>query len=356
MMPPRDPDPRPGAEFPLDETPVDAASEDPRPGQPFDQTTPSRPPVVTPSPPEEAPGVDPGPLRPRRRRWGLLTLLGGSLGLGAAEAGRTLYAASLGGDWLAGAWSLLLLMALALGGTALARELWRLGRLGRHARLRERLAALPEAGPAEARTLAERLRRDLALDDDHPHWRAFLAAREPHHDGRDVHALIDHHLLAPRDREASRLISRMSGETAIMVAVSPLTLVDMGLVAWRHLAMVDRLCRLYGLELGYAARLRLLRDVLRQMAFAGASELAGEASMEMLTMNLAGRLSTRAAQGLGIGLLGARLGLRTQRLARPLAFEAEASPRLGDLRRDLWHQLRRLEAKEAHDREKARRP
>ncbi|MDT8878695.1 TIGR01620 family protein [Halomonas saccharevitans] len=357
MMPPREPDPRPGEHFPLDESHDDVAPQDPQPGRQFDHEAPSRPPAETERQAQwEAEALDAGLMRPRKRRWGLAALLGGSLGLGALEAGHTLYAVSLGGDWLAGAWSLLLLLALGLGGSAVLRELWRLRRLSRHARLRERLAALPEATPAQARTLSEALRRDLALDDDHPHWQAFLAAREPHHDGRDVRALLDHHLLAPRDREASRLISRMSGETAIMVAVSPLTLVDMALVAWRHLAMVDRLCRLYGLELGYAARLRLLRGVLYQMAFAGASEIASEASMEMLTMNLAGKLSTRAAQGLGIGLLGARLGLRTQRLARPLAFTAEESPRLADLRRDLWRQLRRLEASEQRTREKTRHP
>ncbi|MDX1464231.1 MAG: TIGR01620 family protein [Halomonas sp.] len=357
MMPPREPDPRPGEHFPLDEAHDDIAPRDPQPGRQFDEQTPSQPPIAPdPQAQREAQALDRSLMRPRKRRWGLVALLGGSLGLGALEAGHTLYTASLGGDWLAVAWSLLLLLALGLGGSALARELWRLRRLTRHARLRERLAALPEATPGEAQTLAQRLRHDLDLDDDHPHWQAFLAAREPHHDGRDIRALLDHHLLAPRDREASRLISRMSGETAIMVAVSPLTLVDMALVAWRHLAMVDRLCRLYGLELGYAARLRLLRSVLYQMAFAGASEIAGEASMEMLTMNLAGKLSTRAAQGLGIGLLGARLGLRTQRLVRPLAFTSDETPRLADLRRDLWRQLRRLEASEQRSREKAHHP
>ncbi|APE31730.1 TIGR01620 family protein [Halomonas aestuarii] len=351
MTPHREQDPRPGEHFTLEDGPdVDTAPGDPRPGRHFDAGLPSQPPAAP--DPEAARGeqaLGENLMRPRKRRWGLLALLGGSLGLGALEAGRTLYAAGLGGDWLAGAWSLLLLMALGLGGSALLRELWRLRRLTRHARLRDRLAALPEATPAQARSLAAQLRRDLALDDDDPHWQAFLAAREPHHDGQDVRALLDHHLLAPRDREASRLISRMSGETAVMVAVSPLTLVDMGLVAWRHLAMVDRLCRLYGLELGYAARLRLLRSVLYQMAFAGASEIAGEASMEMLSMDLAGKLSTRAAQGLGIGLLGARLGLRTQRLARPLAFSADQAPRMADLRRDLWRQLRRLEAREERE-------
>ncbi|MDN3522509.1 TIGR01620 family protein [Halomonas ramblicola] len=339
MTEPRDP--RPGRRF-APEPPAPGATPDPRPAEPFATDLPSR--ALAPEP--DAPGeraLEADLARPRRRRWGLLGLLGAGLGLGAVEAGHTLYRAGLGGDWLAGAWSLLLLLALGLGGSALARELWRLRRLKRHDRLRERLAALPRADAREAGATAEALRRALALDDDHPHWQAFLSARQAHHTGAEVRTLLDHHLLAPRDRAARRLVSRMSGETAVMVAVSPLTLVDMLLVAWRGLAMVDRLCRLYGLELGYAARLRLLREVLRQMAFAGATELAGDAGMEMLSMDLAGRLSTRAAQGLGIGLLSARLGLRTQRLARPLPFAGDEAPRLADLRRELWQQLRRLE-------------
>ncbi|MBF8222468.1 TIGR01620 family protein [Halomonas sp. 328] len=345
-------DPRPGKRFSLDETPP--ARGDPRPGQRFEDLDAGRPLDESAEPGRDEVGraeavLDAGLARPRKRRWGLLTLLGGALGLGALEGAQTLYRASLGGDWLAGGWSLLLLLALGLGGTALGRELWRLRRLRRHDRLREALEALPQAGPTEAQALAERLRHQLGLDDDHPHWRGYLAARAPHHDGAETAVLLAHHLLAPRDREARRLISRMSGDTAVMVALSPLTLVDMALVAWRNLALVDRLARLYGLELGYASRLRLLRAVLYNMAFAGASELASEAGMELVSMNLAGRISLRGAQGLGIGLLSARLGLRTQRLARPLAFAESEAPRLKDLRRDVWQRLRRLETQDAGD-------
>ncbi|MDI5933905.1 TIGR01620 family protein [Halomonas kalidii] len=350
----RDPDPRPRQRFRLEEPPAgEAEHRDPRPGEQFAADLPSEPLDTPESGPTER-ALEASLAPPRKRRRGLLALLAGTLGLGVVEAGQTLYAASLGGDWLAGAWSLLLLLALGLGGSALVRELWRLRRLRRHDGLRRALAALPEAGPEAGMTLAERLRRSLGLDDDHPHWQAFVAARQPHHDGRDIQLLLAHHLLAPRDREARRLISRMSGETAVMVAVSPLTLVDMALVAWRNLAMIDRLCRLYGLELGYASRLRLLRSVLHNMAFAGATEMAGEASMQVLSLNLAGRLSARAGQGLGVGLLSARLGLRTQRLTRPLAFRDDEMPRMSDLRGELWQQLRRLETKAGE--EKPRRP
>ncbi|GHC31204.1 YcjF family protein [Aidingimonas halophila] len=339
--------PRPAQRFDMNGQSDRHHPQHPRPPRHFDPGTPAQA-----LPDEDHTGeasdaaVTDSLARPRRRRWGLMILLGGSLVMGGVELGQGLYGATLGGDWSSGAWSALGLFALGLGGVAVVRELWRLARLRRHVQLRQRLADLDAHSPQRAASLADTLRRQLGLDDDHPHWQAFQQAHQPHHDGGEIRHLLSHHLLAPRDREARRLISRMSGDTAIMVAVSPLTLVDMTLVAWRNLALIDRIARLYGLELGYASRLRLFRAVLYNMAFAGASEMASEAGMEVLSMNLAGKLSARAGQGLGVGLLSARLGLRCVQLARPLPFEDGQSPRISDLRRELWQRLRRLESGE----------
>ena len=280
---------------------------------------------------------------PRKRRWGLVFSLAGVAVLGSAELMTGIPAAFEQSRWLDAAWHLFGLGLIGLGATALLREVARLKRLKHHDRLREALAALPQRSPQQAMQQADALRRQLKLNDDDPHWQAFQHASQPHHCSEDIMTLLDYHLLAPRDREAQRLISRMSGETAIMVAVSPLTLVDMALVAWRSLAMINRLCRLYGLELSFISRLKLFRSVLYQMAFAGASELATDAGMDMLSLDVAGRISARASQGLATGLLSARLGLRAQRLCRPLAFIPEQQPRMTDLRQDLWRQIRRLD-------------
>lgn len=337
-------DPQPARRFTLDE-PASPNLEPPRPRQDFDRQLPTR--VVEEAPPSRAErDLETSLSRPRKRRWGLLALLGGGIVLGIAELALSLPDALLGGDWLSGGWHLLGLGTILLGAGALLREAWRLRRLRRHDQLRQRLAALSQANAQAALELAQALKQQLGLDDDHPHWQAFLAAREPHHGGAEVEQLLAHHLLAPRDRQARRMISRMAGETAVMVAVSPLTLVDMALVAWRNLAMIDRLCRLYGLELGYASRLRLLRNVLYNMAFSGATEMVSDAGVELLSLNLAGRLSARAGQGMGVGLLTARLGLRSQRLIRPLVFTEGEAPRMADLRSELWQQLRRLEKAE----------
>jgi putative membrane protein len=61
---------------------------------------------------------------------------------------------------------------------------------------------------------------------------------------------------------------------------------------------------------------------------------------------MTGRMSARAGQGLGIGLLSARLGLRTWRMTRPLSFQEGEAPRMSDLRGELWQKVRRIDAAE----------
>ncbi|MEO1871437.1 TIGR01620 family protein [Cobetia amphilecti] len=336
-------------------------------------------PLAAAEPEPATPGLD-ATLSARPRHRGLKWLLLGTLTLGGVEAGHALYQAAMGGDLIAGAWGLLGLGAIGLGARALGKELFRLRHLRKHVALRAELEehqqddfgqesfgqrgfgqksfgqrgdAQPtpdeDSGKAGGKAdsqqedLLEQLRRQMKLGDDDAGVRAWRAACEAHHSPSERRELFAFHVLGPRDREARRLISRMSGETAVMVAVSPLTWVDMSLVAWRGLRMMERLSRLYGLELGYASRLRLFKEVLASMAFAGASELAAEASMDLLSMNLAGRLSTKAGQGLGSGLMNARLGLRAMRLLRPIPFHAEEVPRIGELRAELFSRMRKAD-------------
>ena len=96
----------------------------------------------------------------------------------------------------------------------------------------------------------------------------------------------------------------------------------------------------HGIELGYYSRLRLFKLVLLNIAFAGASELVREVGMDWMSQDLAARLSTRAAQGIGAGLLTARLGIKAMELCRPLPWIDDDKPRLGDFRRQLIGQVK----------------
>ncbi len=76
------------------------------------------------------------------------------------------------------------------------------------------------------------------------------------------------------------------------------------------------------------------------MAFAGASELVREVGMDWMSQDIAARLSARAAQGIGAGLLTARLGIKAMELCRPMPWLEDDKPGLGDFRRELITQLK----------------
>lgn len=97
------------------------------------------------------------------------------------------------------------------------------------------------------------------------------------------------------------------------------------LVAWRNFRLIEQISAVYGVELGYWSRIRLVKLVLANMALAGASEVVADTGMNMLSMDIAGRVSTRVAQGVGVGLLTARLGLKAMALMRPLPCKRDPS-------------------------------
>lgn len=122
------------------------------------------------------------------------------------------------------------------------------------------------------------------------------------------------------DRQVRLTSSRFVAESTLLVAVSPLALVDMSFIAWRSFRLVNRIAALYGIALGYFSHIRLFRLVLVNIAFAAISEWVREIGMDSVSQDLTAQLSARAAQGMGAGLLTARLGLKAMELCRPLPW------------------------------------
>ncbi|MCW9698398.1 MULTISPECIES: TIGR01620 family protein [unclassified Avibacterium] len=154
--------------------------------------------------------------------------------------------------------------------------------------------------------------------------------------------LFSQTVLKPIDKQAQKLISKNAIEAAVVVAVSPLAVVDMFFVAWRNIRLINQLAKLYHIELGYFSRLRLLRMVLLNMAFAGATEVVKEIGMDWLSQDVTAKFSARIAQGVGVGLLTARLGIKAMEFCRPLAFKQEERPRLKHIQKDVLAHLKAL--------------
>lgn len=282
-------------------------------------------------------------LRPRRSLWRRMVMAGLALfGVSVLVQGLQWgWQAWQHQQWVALGSGAAGLLIIGAGGGALIGEWRRLFRLRQRAELRdEARSLLASHSIGQGRAFCERLVHQAELDPMHPALQRWQSAIHESHSDREVIMLYASLVQPVLDRQARREISRSAAESALMIAVSPLALVDMAFIAWRNLRLIQRIATLYGIELGYFSRLRLLRMVLINIAFAGASELVREVGMDWIGQDITARLSARAAQGLGAGLLTARLGIKAMELCRPLPWLDDDKPRLGDFRRELITHLK----------------
>lgn len=282
-------------------------------------------------------------LRPKSSLWRKmvktgLVVMGASV---VAQGVQWAHNACLTQDWIALGGCVAGGLIVGAGAGSLIVEWRRLWRLRERAQERDVARELLSShGIGRGRAFCEKLAQQAGIDQRHPALQRWHAALHETHNDREVIALYAQLVQPVLDRQARYEIGRSAAESTMMIAVSPLALVDMAFIAWRNLRLINRIAALYGIELGYFSRLRLFRLVMLNIAFAGASELVREIGMDWVSQDLASRFSARAAQGIGAGLLTARLGIKAMELCRPLPWLEDDKPRLGDFRRDLIAQLR----------------
>lgn len=284
-------------------------------------------------------------LRPTRSVWRRMVIAGAGLLVFSSVAQGIVWSvrAWQQQDWLAlGTLAAGTLFVMA-GAGSLVTEWRRLYRLRRRADQRERAGELLHShAQGQGRVFCLRLAQQAGINQQHPalqRWQAMLQETQSDREVVTLYAKIVQPLIDVRVRHA---ISRSAAESALMIAVSPLAIVDMGFIAWRNLRLINQIAGLYGLEVGYFSRIRLFRLVLLNIAFAGVSEWVREVGMDGMSQDLTARLSARVAQGMGAGLLTARLGIKAMELCRPLPWIDGDKPRLGDYRREIFAQLRAM--------------
>lgn len=282
-------------------------------------------------------------LHPKRTIWQRMVIAGiGLSGISVvAQAIQWTHNAFVTQDWIALGGGVAGGLIIAAGVGSVATEWRRLWRLRQRAEERDEARSLLSSHSiGKGRTFCEKLARQAGLDQGHPALQRWYAAIHETHNDREIIALYAQLVQPVLDNQARREINRSAAESALMIAISPLALVDMAFIAWRNLRLINRIATLYGIELGYFSRLRLFRLVVLNIAFAGAGELVREVGMDWLGQDIAARFSTRAAQGIGSGLLTARLGIKAMELCRPLPWMNDDKPRLGEFRRQLVAQLK----------------
>lgn len=199
---------------------------------------------------------------------------------------------------------------------------------------------LPTSSAESAVQLCEKIIANTKLSVNAQAIQQWKTQVSPAYSGQEVAFLFSQTVLNSLDQQAKRLITKSASESAILVAISPLALVDMAFVAWRSLRLINKLAALYGVELGYFSRIKLLKLIIVNIAFAGATEVLHDIGMDWLSQDLTAKLSTRVAQGVGVGILTARLGIKALEFCRPLPFVAQEKMSINSIQKELLRSIK----------------
>ena len=187
--------------------------------------------------------------------------------------------------------------------------------------------------------LLEQMQITPQLEQSQKQW---LSQINEYHNSEQVMTLFSETVLSPLDKQAQKLIAKHARDNAVIVALSPVAIADVLMVAWRNFALINKITRIYGMELGYFSRLHLFKMVIKNMVFAGTTELVAG----MLSHNVLRRLFGQAIQGLGVGILTARLGIKAMEFCRPMMFQPHEKPSLKAMSKEIYLSLVNSEQKE----------
>ncbi|NMP33353.1 TIGR01620 family protein [Thalassotalea sp. M1531] len=239
-------------------------------------------------------------------------------------------------------YGLLLIIVGVVASSSLIKEFSGLSQLKSREKLRGQLTELNDSDAFEnAAPILEKVTSSLATDftvEQTERWQQTLAKG---YSDPELIKLYSRQVLSETDNKALAEVARFSSESVVLVALSPIAILDMLIMLWRNLKMIDKVAGLYGLKLGYWSRIKLIKQVIANMVYAGASEVVADVSADMLGADIMGKLSGRLAQGLGAGMLTARLGLKAIYMCRPVPFD-ESAPKLSQVRTEVVGQIKQL--------------
>jgi putative membrane protein len=248
-------------------------------------------------------------------------------------------------------YGLLLAILILLCGNALLREFVGLRQFSQRQALKQQASSLllvseqsdDNQVSKNTKDFCDKISESLPCDlkfDDNSEQLLWHSADLSHYNSQEILQLYSRNVLCKVDEKALQEVAKFSTEAVVLVALSPVAIIDMLIILSRNLRMINKIAGLYGLQLSYWSRVKLIKQVFVNMAYAGVSELVADFGTEMLGAELLGKLSARFAQGLGAGMLTARLGAKTMELCRPIPFKEK--PKLSSVRKKIALQIKSL--------------
>ena len=163
------------------------------------------------------------------------------------------------------------------------------------------------------------------------------------HEYTEIYKDLDEDIIKEIDKEVQTKIKNASLQAALSTAISPLALLDAGIIIYRSILLTKEIALLYGFKPGWIATVVLLKKGALNVFFAGVSELALEYTNEIASTSLISKISLSAGQGVTNGILLARLGFGVMQACRPLSASAKRSSFMKELYVSLKETIMRSE-------------
>ncbi|WP_299572102.1 TIGR01620 family protein [uncultured Shewanella sp.] len=297
---------------------------------------------------EIAPGVNASETLNTSKSWSVLAKLS-LVGIILAVVVQTLlglHAAFLQSPWLFGFYATVTSIVVAWVSSVTLVEWRKLVRLKHVADTQvtgERLSQSMQRGEAEKFIACL-----MAYYPDSKGKLQYVAINTSEHNDAEMVLLFDDLVVSEQDEKAKQIVSRYAAESALLLAASPLAVLDMAIILWRNQRMINAIAEVYGIELGYWSRIKLIKSIVVNIVYAGTTEVVTDLGTQLLSVEMTGKLSARLAQGLGGGLLTARLGYQAMGLCRPLSFKEQNRPKLGQIHQQLLTELKAFSASMMH--------
>lgn len=164
-----------------------------------------------------------------------------------------------------------------------------------------------------------------------PQARAFnqaMSSLPDYADDKESVAHIEQAFLTQLDQQAHQCVSKYSVQTGLAVALSPWASMDMLFTLWRNAKMVEEIAKIYGIRPSYRNRIKILTLVLKNMAFAGVSQMTGDYVASIGQSHAIPQTIAGVGQGIGSALISVRIGILTMKTCRPIPFEEGKQPKL----------------------------
>ncbi len=143
------------------------------------------------------------------------------------------------------------------------------------------------------------------------------------HDYQEIYTSLDRDVINIIDLEVQNRIKVASIQAAISTAISPLAVLDVGIIIWRSVLLTKEIAELYGFKPGWLSTVILLKHGAFNIFFAGAAELATEYTTDLTESSIISKVSISAGQGVANGILLARLGFGVMKACRPLPMRVK---------------------------------